>query len=349
MRRRSGFTLIELLVVIAIIAVLIGLLLPAVQKVREAAARMSCSNNLKQIGLAAHNHHDAFGYFPTAGAQSDGLNAPASTPFAREGWAAQILPYIEQDNLAKFVPAGVYTWQSSLGKAPVEVTVKTYACPSRSSPRRSQTASWGSVYALNDYAGVMTDDPRAGSTGTVWQLNDPPETNPQNAWAGIITKGGQANSDVTKARKYSTVNATQVSDGTSNTILVAEKAVSAAQYTAKIWDWWDVPGWAHGADWPNMRKAGGWIPILADNVNRSTTSIASWTNNGNGAGWYWEPGFGSAHSGVFLAVFGDGSVKPLKNSLPIGGNFDAANVNNPAYVFFMMGRRNDGVVIQNID
>lgn len=107
LRLRLGFTLIELLVVIAIIGVLIALLLPAVQKVREAANRIQCANNLKQIGLAVHNFHDTFGGFPNngnmwyTGASYDMSGAPQNYKYQQAGWGFQILPFIEQDNLYK--------------------------------------------------------------------------------------------------------------------------------------------------------------------------------------------------------------------------------------------------------
>jgi prepilin-type N-terminal cleavage/methylation domain-containing protein len=332
LRKRSGFTLIELLVVIAIIAILIGLLLPAVQKVREAAARTQCTNNLKQIGLALHNHEGAVGYFPTAGAQSAALGL-TNQPFRVDGWASQILSYIEQDNLKKIVDAtGVSNWSSVIGKSPTEVVIKTYSCPSRGAPRTAVPASWGSVYALNDYAGVMVE------WGNEWQLNLPPHSNEVNTFKGIIVKGGHANSNPALALKYGTVKAGVVPDGTSNTIAIAEKAVWARQYSPTAspdWDWWEVPGWGHNADWPNMRLAGNWLPVLADTDNVRI----DWANAN---GKKWEPGFGSAHTGVFNAVMGDGSVRSFRNSI---GNCGNSGWSDNTCVLYRLGHRMDGNVV----
>jgi prepilin-type N-terminal cleavage/methylation domain-containing protein len=201
---RAAFTLIELLVVIAIIAVLIGLLLPAVQKVREAANRSKCQNNLKQIGLALHAYHDANGNFPAG----FGNTATVGGVSAGWGWGAYILPYIEQSALhAQLNVAGGDATIPAAANANTQTKLTVYRCPSDvgndiNTHRGSHsTSNYAGVYAARDESLDTLDTSASGPNGMFFQ--------------------------------NSKVRIAMVTDGMSNTLMVGERRYDNATISPK--------------------------------------------------------------------------------------------------------------------
>jgi prepilin-type N-terminal cleavage/methylation domain-containing protein len=217
-KRRLGFTLVELLVVIAIIGILVGLLLPAVQAAREAARRMQCSNNLKQIGLALHNHHDAFKALPAARGtlliqiypNNPSLWTPNPTTY--RGWMCEILPYIEQNNLKDQMFAG---WSAQYFNN-YNKPVPSYACPSDGRVLNAPASGNG---APTSYLGV-----------TGWNSGGTSTANFNAQYFG--PSDGVFN--VNTVRKG--VRFADITDGLSNTLAVGERPPDQNMY----WGWYAV-------------------------------------------------------------------------------------------------------------
>ena len=325
--RCRGFTLVELLVVIAIIGILVGLLLPAVQAAREAARRMQCQNNLKQIGLSLHNFESARKFFPPARVDAAvgfpvvefGIPAPATGTIAH-GPGVFLLPYIEQGNLFQLYDMQ-QTWSSTANATAIKTLIPTFLCPSSAeSPSRLDTGNVPGSTAANRWLSSPSDYAIAnginGKLGLApYNLVPPiPGYNPSNPstdatqYVGAILPMSTISSFTTgmsppfyNSRTKSKI--ASITDGTSNTLAWVEDAGRPAQYRA-------------GKVVPTLRASGaGWAdPDLEFWVDGFTTDgvtalgpCAMNCNNNNE--------LYSFHTGGIQAVQCDGSVRFLSQNI----------------------------------
>jgi prepilin-type N-terminal cleavage/methylation domain-containing protein len=281
LRSRDGFTLIELLVVIAIIGVLIALLLPAVQRVRESANRVTCSNNLRQIGLAFLSHATTYRFLPTGGngfhvARAMSGGAPADYSTQTWAWGYQILPFIEQGNL-----------HANLDDQEVASTpIKIYFCPTRRPP----VALRGGPWEVDHYPRAMID--YAGNAGTV---------NTDGDGGGIYGSGNDGL--VIRYLHADFVSLRDIPDGVSNTLLVAEKHMNLTFVTTECQPD-DNDGYVGGFQDDVVRW--GAFPPHPD-------EFLGMYNTANDHPNIWQ--FGSSHPGGFQGVFADGSMHFIHYSI----------------------------------
>lgn len=276
-RRRSAFTLVELLVVIAIIGILVGLLLPAVQAAREAARRMQCSNNLKQIGLAMHNYHDTFKRLP--------MSNPRCDQGKRWGWIPRIQPFVEQSNLFNSLDFSLASWQGDNFQY-LQQTYPLFTCPSDPLSEEIVSEEWFAgprwVNSQSDYAVCIGDYRNATGVGATPAFG--------NVGCGRRTVRGMIGRWGWSARFG------DVTDGLANTFCVGEciGALSIVQN-------WGIQCWATTAHPINFMNQS----LLDDRP-----SWTPWNPR-----WDESIGFRSMHTGGAQFLLGDGSVHFISENI----------------------------------
>ena len=330
-KRKLGFTLVELLVVIAIIGILVGLLLPAVQAAREAARRMSCSNNLKQISLSLHNYHDTNRKFPSGqyfckpgiacnnGVRSDWLQG--------WGWTASILPYIEQGNLGKQLNYGLNLYDP-LNLPIIRTPMPIFQCPSDAS-RRPEIPP----------AGLASDARRIATSnycGNGGSFSNSFESNSVVLPAGVGAQDQNWTNGV--LRRDSKHNFADITDGTSNTILIGEVTHYNFTWDPAMYGMWDPPSGTACCTLTMVRHGNQRLnppPTASDVVKRE--------------------GFHSYHTGGAQFGFCDGSVRFIsqnvdftnrqRNTATQNDLFNSANGGLNYGVYQRLFSRNDGLVL----
>jgi prepilin-type N-terminal cleavage/methylation domain-containing protein/prepilin-type processing-associated H-X9-DG protein len=292
--RHSAFTLIELLVVIAIIAILIGLLLPAVQKVREAASRAQCTNNLKQLGLACHNHADTYGGLPYC-PYNPGLGGSLKMPYqpwsAAHGWTVDVLPFIEQQNVYNIYNMNA-PWGGPNNSVAAATKIKVFICPSAPGGDQSGARNIPNNRGPLDYIGLFNVNSVAQQYVGFVVPNDP---------TGMGALGRNIRRPLTN-----------ITDGTSNTFLLVEDAgrnqhwVMGKYVGQGIYAGSEAGAWANPFNGACFDWIWGWNP--ATNTQGGPCAV----NCSNGGDIY------AFHMGGANVLLVDGSVHFLNQSTPLG-------------------------------
>jgi prepilin-type N-terminal cleavage/methylation domain-containing protein/prepilin-type processing-associated H-X9-DG protein len=319
-RCRRGFTLIELLVVIAIIGILMALLLPAIQKVREAANRMLCGSNLRQIGIALHNYYGDYNKFPP-GNITEGVCC--STP-SGTNWAIELLPYIEQDALHKRYNYALFNNNAANVTNVAQAFIKMYTCPSDIDVTEKIVPASGPnnglIYARGSYRAVSGITPYFGvgsADGQVfWDTCEPPLIDALGSrvggvipaqWKGLLhaVGAGHIRQCATQGDRNAREKFASMVDGSSNTIVVGE-------YTNI-----DVPRrrtfWAYSYTSYNSSSISGHSAILNNSYNQCAATLRAVGITDNSC----KRGFSSMHPNGLNFVFGDGSVRYVSRGIDI--------------------------------